>query len=103
MVVSGVIFGIVFVAFFLLRAIAATVFFYWLLPAGDRCPCCDAPTIRVQSPGWNRLFPWFRTSWCYACGWEGMLRYGTLTPVDHAARLPVSGSGERPAEQKSEE
>lgn len=85
MALSGLIFAIVFVAFFVLRIIAATMFFFWILPEGDRCPCCDTPTVRVESKGWNRLLPWFRTSWCYACGWEGLLRNGPLTPVDSAA------------------
>ncbi len=74
-------FAIVFVGFFILRFIAATAFFFWLLPEGDRCPNCDAPTIRVQSRGWNALLPWFRTSWCYECGWDGLLRNGPLTPT----------------------
>ena len=65
---------------FVLRIIAATVVFFWLLPAGDRCPACDAPTLRVQSPVWNRIAPWLRTSWCPDCGWDGMLRHGPLTP-----------------------
>ena len=72
-------FAIVFVAFFIFRFIAATVFFLWLLPEGDRCLNCDAPTIRVQSRGWNALLPWFRTSWCHECGWEGLLRNGPVT------------------------
>lgn len=67
-------FAIVFVAFFVLRFIAATVFFFYMLPADGRCPNCDAETIRVQSPWWNRLLPWFRTSWCFECGWHGLLR-----------------------------
>ena len=65
---------------FVLRIIAATVVLCWLLPAGDRCPNCDAPTLWVKSPVWNRLFPWLRTSWCPDCGWDGMLRHGPLTP-----------------------
>lgn len=71
---EGIIFAAVFVAFFVLRGIAATVFFYYTLPDTDRCPCCDTPTLRVRSVGWNRLLPWFRTSWCYECGWKGFLR-----------------------------
>ena len=67
-------FGVAFVGFFVLRAIAATIFFYFLLPDHGRCPLCDEPTVRVESRAWNRLMPWFRTSWCYACGWEGLLR-----------------------------
>lgn len=76
-------FAIVFVGFFILRAVAATWIFLFLLPGGDRCPNCDEVTLRVQSRGWNRLLPWFRTSWCFRCGWEGLLRNGPVTaPAD---------------------
>jgi hypothetical protein len=78
---DAVIFVVVFVGFFVLRAVAATVFFLYLLPEGDRCPNCDAVTIRVQSRGWNVLMPAFRTSWCYECNWHGLLRRGPLTPA----------------------
>ena len=77
---DAVLFTVIFVGFFVLRIIAATVVFFWLLPQGDRCPNCDAVTVRVQSKGWNTLMPWFRTSWCYNCNWEGLLRNGPLTP-----------------------
>lgn len=69
-------FGIVFVVFFVLRGIITTWLFLLLLPEGTRCPNCDEITLRVESRGWNRLLPWFRTSWCYRCGWEGLLRNG---------------------------
>lgn len=95
MELTGIVFAIVFVAFFLLRLVFATVFFYFILPEGDRCPCCDTPTLRVRSPGWNRLFPWFRTSWCYACGWEGMLRGKTVTPVGSLVPPPPSSPSRR--------
>ncbi|MDB4882953.1 MAG: hypothetical protein JWL95_1719, partial [Gemmatimonadetes bacterium] len=36
------IFAVIFVGFFLLRGVAATVIFFFLLPEGDRCPNCDA-------------------------------------------------------------
>ncbi len=71
---DAVIFGIVFVAFFVLRFIAATIFFLYILPEGVACPNCDAPTLRIQSKGWNFMLPRFRTSWCPGCGWEGLLR-----------------------------
>lgn len=71
---DAAIFGIIFVAFFVLRFIGATVFFLMILPDGVRCPNCDAVTLRVRSRGWNMLMPWFRTSWCYECGWHGLLR-----------------------------
>lgn len=73
-----VIFAVVFFGFFVLRAIAATVIFYFLLPESHRCPMCDEPTLRVQEPAWNLLLPWFRTSWCYRCGWKGLLRSGAV-------------------------
>ena len=73
--------------FFILRAVLATVFFFYLLPKGDRCPNCDAVTLRVQSRGWNLFFPKFRTSWCYECGWHGLLRHGPLSAPTAAAEL----------------
>jgi len=91
---SVMIFAVVFVLFFVLRAIAATIFFYYMMPESSRCPMCDQPTLRVVSPGWNRLMPWFRTSWCYECGWEGLLRNGApLEPEStrsHSGQLPLS-------------
>ena len=88
------IFAVVFVGFFILRAIAATVVFYFMLPQSDRCPMCDEPTIRVREPAWNLLLPWFRTSWCYRCGWEGLLRPGVVTDPasteSHSGQLPLS-------------
>lgn len=76
-----VIFMLVFGGFFVLRGVAATIVFFLLLPEGDRCPNCDAVTLRVQSRGWNFLLPRFRTSWCHECNWHGMLRRGPLTPA----------------------
>lgn len=73
------IFALIFGGLFVLRIIAATVVFFLILPKGDRCPNCDAVTLRVQAAGWNRILPWFRTSWCYVCGWDGLLRHGELT------------------------
>lgn len=67
--------------FFILRAIAATVVFLYLLPDSDRCPICDGVTLRVENKGWNTLLPWFRTSWCLDCGWHGLLRAGPTTPA----------------------
>jgi hypothetical protein len=86
---DAVLFAVVFVGFFVLRAIAATVIFFFILPVGDRCPMCDAHTFRIQSKGWNLLLPWFRTSWCSECGWEGLLRHGRDTPaVSHTPTPP---------------
>ena len=77
---DATIFILVFGGLFLLRALAATIVFFYILPRGDRCPNCDAATVRVQTGLWNRLIPSLRSSWCMECGWSGMLRHGPLTP-----------------------
>lgn len=86
---DAAIFATVFLSLFVLRIIAATVVFYWILPQTDRCPNCDAVTIRLQSRGLARWLPWFRSSWCIACGWSGMLRHGPVsaTPATSEASL----------------
>jgi hypothetical protein len=68
-------FVIVFVGFAVVRLGIATAFFYAVLEDDDRCPECDAPTIRIRARGWNLLMPWFRTSYCIDCRWEGLLRH----------------------------
>jgi len=78
---DAAIFVVIFGGLFVLRILAATLVFWWILPSGDRCPNCDAPTLRVQATGFNRLMRGFRPSWCYACGWEGLLRNGEPTPA----------------------
>ncbi len=79
---DAAIFFLLFGGLFVLRVTAATVIFFFILPRGDRCPNCDAVTLRVERTTWNRLFPFLRTSWCFACGWEGVLRHGPLTPTE---------------------
>jgi hypothetical protein len=72
-------FAVVFVGFFVLRIVAATVVSFWILPQGDRCPNCDAPTLRLEQRWITRLLRSLRPSWCLACGWRGMLREGPLS------------------------
>ena len=92
---DALIFILVFSALLLLRITLATVVFFWVLPEGDRCPCCDSVTIRMESD-WARRLPalrlerWFRKSWCYECEWHGMLRTGPLTPVEHSEPVQPS-------------
>ena len=91
------IFIVVFGGLFVLRFIAATVVFIWILPDGDRCPNCDAVTLRVEPEGFDRLMFWLRSSWCHECGWEGMLRPGPLTPsAPPAAPAPPGSPPGRP-------
>lgn len=82
-----VVFALVFGGFFILRGIAATVFFYFMLPEGDRCPNCDAVTLRMESRRWNLLVPSLRVSWCFECDWHGFLRKGQLTPASSRGAL----------------
>jgi hypothetical protein len=76
---EATVFVLVFGGLFLLRIVAATVVFAMILPRGDRCPNCDRPTLRVAAPLLDRFLPWFRRSWCLACGWRGVLRRGTVS------------------------
>ena len=76
---DAAIFLVIFAGLFVLRIVAATAVFFVLLPKGDRCPHCDSATVRVQSWLLDRTMPWFRSSWCYECGWEGVLRRGPLS------------------------
>ena len=94
-------FVVLFGGFFLLRCVAATIFFLLILPVGVRCPHCDAETVRVQSRGWNLLMPWFRTSWCYECGWEGLLRHGDEASHSPTADARRSSSRDREAHGSS--
>jgi hypothetical protein len=87
---DAAIFVLVFGGLLVLRVGAATVFFFFILPEGDRCVNCDAPTLRVQRVFWHRYMPWFRPSWCMVCGWKGMLRTGPITPQVTNAVLPPS-------------
>jgi len=88
--VSGaLIFVIVFVGLFVLRIVAATVVFYYILPRGDRCPMCDAVTMRVESKHLNRVLRSLRSSWCMNCGWSGMLRTGDLSAEESKTLAPV--------------
>jgi hypothetical protein len=77
--------------FFVLRGVLATFVFFYLLPEGDRCPNCNAVTIRVQSRWINYTMRRFRTSWCYECGWHGLLREGAQSPAPVTASLTKHG------------
>lgn len=71
---DAALFVLVFGGLFVLRGIAATVVFMWILPDGIRCPSCDAETLRVQPRHVMKLLTRFRSSWCVACGWHGVHR-----------------------------
>jgi len=73
---------------FVVRLVAATLIFLALLPDGVACPHCDDQTVAVRSRGWNTILPWFRTSWCPGCGWEGLLRRSPKPGSARAASVP---------------
>jgi hypothetical protein len=71
---DAALFVLIFGGLFVLRGVAATIVFLWILPDGIRCPQCDAETLRVE-PRWVlKLFRRLRSSWCVACGWHGVHR-----------------------------
>ena len=78
---DAIMFTLVFIGFFVIRGVAATILFYFMLPDSDRCPNCDAVTLRIESRGWNCVLPGIRSSWCYECSWHGMLRLAPVKPV----------------------
>ena len=71
---DAALFVLVFGGLFVLRGIAATIVFLWILPDGIRCPQCDAETMRMEPSRVMRLLPSFRSSWCLVCGWHGVHR-----------------------------
>ena len=79
---DAALFVIVFGGLFVLRGVAATVVFLWILPDGVRCPQCDAETLRVEPGAVMRLLRSFRASWCLDCGWRGVHR---ISRSDRAA------------------
>jgi hypothetical protein len=83
---DALIFSLVFGGLVVVRIVAATLIFAWILPSGDRCPNCDAITLRMENGIWSRMLPWLRKSWCFECEWEGMLRVGNVPQekVDNA-------------------
>ena len=88
---EGAIFVLVFAGFFLLRAVIATVVFFWILPDDGRCPNCDALTLRVESNRAVEMLSWLRPSWCYECGWHGVLR-STAQPPSHTIEATPASS-----------
>jgi hypothetical protein len=82
-------FVLVFGGLFVLRGIAATVVFLWILPDGVRCPQCDAETVRVEPGRLLRLLRKFRRGWCLRCGWHGVHRVTPPTSVRSRAPYPA--------------
>ncbi len=96
---DAAIFTLVLGGLFVLRIVAATVVFLLILPRGDRCPLCDAVTLRVESRGLRLSHLPLAKRWCLACGWEGMMR-----PPEQSTSAPKSGDHALPlpkAEQPS--
>jgi hypothetical protein len=88
---DAAIFVLVFGGLLVLRIVAATVVFVLILPRGDRCPLCDAVTVRVHSPALGRIR--LAKRWCLACGWDGVMRTGptdapALTKAEDATAHP---------------
>lgn len=86
---DAAIFALVFGGLLVLRIVAATVVFVLILPRGDRCPMCDAVTVRVHSPLLARIK--LTKRWCLACAWDGVMRIQpTDAPAPKTASEPVA-------------
>lgn len=85
---DAALFVLVFGGLFLLRGIAATLVFLWILPDGIRCPQCDAETVRVEPGRVLRLLRGFRSSWCLVCGWHGVHRMVNPDPTHRSPTAP---------------
>ena len=83
-------FVLVFGGLFVLRGIAATIVFLWILPDGVRCPQCDAETLRMEPGRVMRLLRSFRMSWCMECNWHGVHRITKPEPARARATFPSS-------------
>jgi len=95
---DAAIFVLVFGGLLVLRIIAATVVFVLILPRGDRCPLCDAVTVRLHSPILGHI--WLTKRWCLACGWDGVMRLGpsdepAITKAEDAVVHPPVGQPSR--------
>ncbi|MGQ0640255.1 MAG: hypothetical protein ACT4P6_05705 [Gemmatimonadaceae bacterium] len=80
---DAAIFSLVFGGLLVLRIIAATVVFILILPHGDRCPMCDAMTLRVHAPALSLFRLPLAKRWCIACGWQGIMQRASAKPMTH--------------------
>ena len=88
-----------FAGLFILRIIAATFVYSWLLSEAPDCPACGGETFRIERRGVAWLFPRLRPSWCPRCAWEGMLQPARGHVPAHSLRESpntVSHSGQLP-------
>jgi hypothetical protein len=86
-----------FSVLFVLRGIAATFVYAWLLSDAPDCPSCGGETLHVERSGIQHLFPRLRPSWCPVCTWEGLLHFAPqpAEPQRESANTP-SQSGQFP-------
>ena len=92
----GALFFWFFAVLFILRIIAATFVYAWLLSDAPECPSCGDDTLHVEPRPFQRLFPKLRPSWCPSCGWEGMLHPPTLPLQPRASLNNESHTGQLP-------
>src|SRR5450631_6244 len=78
---GNVVFFWFFAVLFVLRAIAATFVYAWLLSDAPECPSCGGETMHVERRIFQWLFPKLRPSWCPDCGWEGLLHHPRPLPT----------------------
>lgn len=90
----------VFVAIRITFIWLATKMFVAMIPDGDHCLMCDGRTLPIERNGWWRVLgPRFRRSWCFECGWEGVLRRSAVTPPA-SANMPIPARTFRKADTR---
>lgn len=97
---DAAIFTLVFGGLLVLRIVAATLVFMLILPRGNKCPMCDAVTVRVQSLIARRSVIRLSKRWCLACGWEGYMRSmttGDMSDAERAEALPRRNTSRQPS------
>jgi len=105
---DAALFVLVFGGLFVLRGIAATVVFLWILPDGIRCPQCDAETVAMEPGLALRYLRGFRSSWCMICRWHGVHRVTKPAPSrrstgvapDSVPSAPTPPPASPPAERR---
>ena len=81
---------------FVLRIIAATFVYAWLLSEAPECPACGGETFRIQRRGVAWLFPRLRPSWCPECAWGGLLQPSRRPAPEPFAQAPTTGTRSGP-------
>jgi hypothetical protein len=86
-------FWMVMTALWVVLLVAPLVLLVALLPHGRDCPRCGSETLLIRSRVFGRLRRVLGQRWCTACGWEGLMRYGSRPSPVPAQQAPAEEFG----------